>query len=114
MRVWTDWQIVSDIGHVPKAFGRMINQTEWKSGIVRPLKELLPKRKESKEKFLNEQVYRESYVESSKIYFSRNSSYKSPLAMSLQYYMQLIGKTENYNSLDMLVDIALEKWLEKL
>jgi RecB family endonuclease NucS len=52
--------------------------------------------------------------ESSKAYFGRNPSYKSPLAMSLQYYMKLIGKTDNFTSLDMLVDMALEKWLEKL
>ena len=114
MRVWTDWQIVSDVGHVPKAFGRMINHAEWKSGTIRPLKQLLPRRKEIKEKYFVDQVSRERHVESSKAYFGRNPSYKSPLAMSLQYYMKLIGKTEDFTSLDMLVDMALEKWLEKL
>jgi hypothetical protein len=38
---------------------------------------------------------------------------KSPLAMSLSYYMKLIGESEADNSLERIVDMALEGRREK-
>lgn len=90
MRVWTDWKSVSDVGHVPKAVGRMITETEWKSKTVRPLRKLVRGN------------------------FLHSNTHKSPIAMKIPYYIKLIGKSERLNSLDTLVDMALEKWLERL
>ncbi len=90
MRIWTDWKIVSDVGHVPKGTGRMITKSEWELGTVRPLKKLV------------------------KGDFLRSNTHKSPLAMKVTHYMKLIEKSEELNYLDTLVDIALETWLKRL
>ena len=113
MRVWTDWKIVSDVGHVPEAFGRMISLDEWKLGNVRPLTELLPSYKEHRELFWNDKEYRERHVKNNLVLYDNNESYKSPLAMRISYYSKIIGKPEELNNLDKLVDLALERWLEK-
>jgi len=116
MRVWSDWQSVSNIGHVPKALGTMITITELKSGNVRPLANLLPTKKESREKFLKDKAYRERCIDASpyKGVYEKDESYKSPLAMSITHYMKLIEKPEESYSLEVIVNIALEKWLERL
>ena len=90
MRVWTDWQLVSDVGHVPKALGRMITKEEWRSGTARPLRKL------TKGKFLG------------------SATHKSPLAMPIQDYMRVIEESEPFDSLALLIDLATSQWLRRL
>lgn len=90
MRVWTDWKLVSAVGHVPKALGRMITEEEWRSGTARPLRKL------TKGKFLH------------------SATHKSPLAMSIQEYMRLVNEPEPLDSLGHLIDMATAQWLNRL
>jgi RecB family endonuclease NucS len=86
MRVWTDWKSVSDVAHVPKGMGKTkISQAEYESGR-RP--------------------------KSRNYYMHRYPSYKCPLTADFKYYMELVNKQSN--SLDSLVDLALETWLARL
>lgn len=115
MRVWTDWETVSDVGHIPHAFGRMINRAEWKLGNP-PLNKLLKQagwRKRTWEGYFNDKTYRKRFIDSIDSHWD-NPSYRSGLAMRISYYMKLVGQAEESNSLDRLVDMALENWLGRL
>ncbi|NEP58965.1 MAG: DUF91 domain-containing protein [Symploca sp. SIO2G7] len=115
MRLWTDWTIVSDIGHVPQGLGRKISFEEWQAGNIRPLSELLP-RKDIRDKFFTDPEFRKSFTERKKVMFRFEPHYKSGLAMRIEEYQELIGKLEEpswSNSLEYMVDLALETWAEK-
>lgn len=120
MRIWTDWNTVSHLGHVPKGLGRMITKTEWKLGTVLPIVKLLPKHPESRQKFIQDQTYRESFIKSSHLdYYEKNESYRSPLALTSSYYHSLFNQSNSSKNLqsqllDDFVNLALEKWIEKL
>jgi RecB family endonuclease NucS len=117
MRVWTDWTVISAVGHVPKGLGRMISFEEWKSASVRPLNKLLPSKawvdSDSKSQYFTDASYRERFVEKRK-YLRLNPHYKSGLALGPEIYFSLIGKAESSLFLRELVALALETGLEKL
>jgi len=74
MRVWTDGNTVSHVGHVPKGFGRMKTRSEWDAVPV-----------ESRPKHM---------------YMSGSSKSFFP-----------VPRSENLGE---VVDLALQKWLEKI
>lgn len=113
MRIWTDWNTISDIGHVPKGPGRMLSYSEWKAGVVRPLNKILPSQKELRDKYFTDTSYREAFVHRNR-YLCKNPHYKSGLALPFENYIKLTEKPEQTNSLKALVQLALETWLGKL
>jgi RecB family endonuclease NucS len=117
MRVWTDWKTVSDVGYIRKGTGIMISENEYRLGTVNPPAKLLPSTyygKEARDAFKNDQAYRESHIYSTLVEYEYERHFdKSPLAMSLSYYMKLIGESEADNSLERIVDMALEGRREK-
>ena len=100
MRIWTDGKTVSHVGHVAEGFGRMKLKSEWK------------------------QIPRSDWPRN----FQESDSYNSLVPIEITGYMSCIKlPTESieitlesveqeteYLSLDALVDIALEKWRERL
>ncbi len=114
MRLWTDWSQVTDIGHVPEGMGRKISFDEWRTASVRPLNKLLPSNSygSSKEKYFSDSEFRRDFVERYK-YLRRDPHYESGLALSINDYMKLIG-SETSDSLERLLDSALETWLQRL
>lgn len=90
LRLWTDGIVVSDAGHVPEGLGKMRLGKEWE-GI-------------SKEKWPRK-------------YLLDNLSHKSHMPVNSRGYLRMVtGKTEleELPSLEIFVEIALQKWLEKL
>ncbi|MBW4654091.1 MAG: hypothetical protein KME20_13800 [Kaiparowitsia implicata GSE-PSE-MK54-09C] len=115
MRIWTNWSAVTALGHVPKGNGRMVSFEEWQSGSVRPLNKLLPSNSwgNSTEKYFTDKSYRERFV-GRRRYLALNPHYKSGLAMSIERYLALIGREGEALSLEDLINLALETWLEKI
>jgi hypothetical protein len=115
MKVWTDWLSVTSVGHVPKGNGRMVSYEEWRLGSVRPLNKLLPPNcgVHSIERYFTDKDYRERFVEERYKNQASNPHYKSGLAMSIKGYLSLIKKEEEISSLQDLINLALEVWLEK-
>ena len=74
MRVWTDGNTVSHVGHVPKGFGRMKTKAEW---------DAVPVQSRPKHMYMSG---------SSKSFFP-------------------VPRSENLGD---VVDLALQKWLEKI
>ncbi|MGK7882179.1 MAG: endonuclease NucS domain-containing protein [Crocosphaera sp.] len=115
MRIWTDWQNVSALGHITKGSGRMISFEEYHSGSVKPLKKLLPPNSwgDSPERFFSDKAYREKFVERRK-YLALNPHYTSGIAMSTETYFTLIKRGKKSFFLQDLINLALETWIEKL
>ncbi len=111
MRIWTDWQIVTDVGHVPKGNPRMISYEEGISNSVLPLVKMF-KNGSYKERYLQDSNYRERVIRSNASIM--NCHYKSPLALSFEKYQKLIKIDNISNSLDDFINLALETWLKKL
>jgi RecB family endonuclease NucS len=113
MRVWTNYEIVTDVGYVKESLGRILTETEWKLGTVTPLAKLLPPSNSSRrEAYLKDEAYKEIWI---RINGDVKKSYWSgSLAIPIAKYYKITGRVEKSNSLYTLVDIALEKWVEKL
>lgn len=90
LRVWTDGILVTDVGHVPEGLGKMRLEKEWRE---------IPKEKWPRKSLLN------------------NLSHRSHTPVPVQGYLRIT--TGSYDSkelpsLETFVEIALQKWLEKL
>ncbi|MDJ0533396.1 MAG: endonuclease NucS [Xenococcaceae cyanobacterium MO_207.B15] len=95
MRIWTDWKVITDIGHIPKGLGSMITWQEYK------LKSLIPKKK-----------------------FTVNPYRKSAIAMKFELYKSWLQNrqcTQAYqeikdksNSLEEIIDYAIDIWHRKI
>jgi hypothetical protein len=116
MRIWTDWTNVTDISHVPKGLGRTVTKEEWKTGAVQPLKKLQP-RQSSITKELNKNPIRRKKYEQYLLKRINNhyydSHYKFGLAMSIDYYINLIEAQEDLKIIDKLLNLAMNEWLKK-
>ncbi|HEY9907699.1 MAG TPA: hypothetical protein V6D18_08815, partial [Thermosynechococcaceae cyanobacterium] len=99
---------------VPEGMGRKISFEEWQTASVRPLSKILPPNnsRNSKEKYFTDPEYRRVFVERNK-HLRRNPHYDSGLALAISDYMKLIG-LEASDSLEQLIDSALENWLQRL
>jgi RecB family endonuclease NucS len=90
LRVWTDGVQVSDIGHVPEGLGHMRLEEEWKE---------IPKERWPRKSLLD------------------NLSHKSHIPVSAQGYLRILtssSESEALPNLEIFVELALQKWLEKL
>jgi len=111
MRVWTNHEIVTDVGYVKESLGRILTETEWKLGTVTPLAKLLPP-SNRREGYLKDEAYKEMWI---RIHGDAKKSYWSgSLAIPIAKYYKITGRVEESNYLYTLVNIALEKWVEKL
>ncbi|MGL4501872.1 MAG: endonuclease NucS domain-containing protein [Planktothrix sp.] len=95
LRIWTDWEKVTDLSHVTKGIGRIQNLEE------------LNKSGKSLEKY-----YEFLYNHSDKL--------KSSLALPIESYLKWlkiyrkeIPDLEQYDCLDNMINLALEQWLSK-
>jgi RecB family endonuclease NucS len=113
MRLWTDWQTISDLGHVPKGNGRKISVREWQAGNIRPLNKLLPRQAEHRDRFFTNAQYRHEYIKR-QYNVGTNPHYRAGLALRFEHYIQLIGKPTLQPSLSSLVELALNTWLSRL
>jgi RecB family endonuclease NucS len=122
MRIWTNWEIVTDTGYIRKGTGIMINEDEYKLGLVSPSAKLMPdtsyRALGARERFVNEPAYRDNYVMNNLASYvskyGRSYRHGSPLAMSITYYFKIIGKSDESTSLERIVNLALESRLVKL
>ena len=115
MRVWTDWKVVSDIGHVPKGLGNKVNLNELESASVRPPNKLLKSNK-IKKIYFTDPSFREDWVNNIKSqskYFTHSPHYKSGLALSIKDYFELIDQPDHSSHLQDLVTLALKTWVNK-
>jgi hypothetical protein len=111
MRIWHDWQNVSDVGHVPKGNARMISSQEGIEGNITPLNKLFP-RQHQKDSYISDFAYRERFIKFQ--YLCKKPHYKSPLALHLKDYYELVGISNIGNSLEDLLKLALDTWIEKI
>lgn len=58
LRVWTDWQIVSDLAHIPKALGSTITVDKWLEGNLEPLKKVVPQNTLVQERYRQDATWR--------------------------------------------------------
>jgi RecB family endonuclease NucS len=85
LRIWTNGQTISHVGHVPEGFGNMKTHLEW---------EQIPKEK------------RPHMIEG----FSR----KSRTPVEVEIYLGCQNAQEQPDFWEALSDLAIEKWLEKV
>lgn len=112
MRIWTDWQTVSDLGHVPQGNGRKISVSEWQAGKIRPLNKLLPSKEENRQRFFNNPQYRREYI-GQHYNIGTNPHYRAGLALLFEHYARWIDQPKLQPSLECLLDLALETWLKR-
>jgi RecB family endonuclease NucS len=113
MRIWTDWQMVSDLGHVPQGNGRKISVSEWQAGKIRPLSKLLPAKAENRQRFFNSPQYRREYI-GQYHNIGANPHYRAGLALRFENYAKWIDQPKLHPSLEGVVQLALETWLQRL
>ncbi|MBD1918313.1 MULTISPECIES: endonuclease NucS domain-containing protein [Cyanophyceae] len=90
LRIWTDGNLVSNVGHVPDGLGKMRLSEEWS------------------------QMPREKWPRN---YLVGSLSHKSDTPIFAKVYLRLITgdyESDNIPSLESLLEIALQKWLKKL
>ncbi|MCT7951636.1 endonuclease NucS [Ancylothrix sp. C2] len=112
MRVWTDWENVSDVAYVRKGMGIIISETEFRLGTVSPPAKLLPSRyygQQARDAFLNDITFRENHINAI-LRQPQDLRYNGdfPLALSISYYLKLIESSTDFNSLEKIVEMALE------
>lgn len=90
LRIWTDGNLVSNVGHVPDGLGKMRLSEEWSQ---------MPKEKWPRQ------------------YLVQSLSHRSDTPISAEGYLKLTTgnyESETMPSLKSLVEIALKNWLKKL
>lgn len=113
LRIWTDWQIVSDLAHVPKALGRTITVQEWLEGKIKPLNKVVPKSTWLKTRFDNDEVWRLKYINAHR--GSTNvAHYRSGIAMTFDGYRKVIQQPDLSNQLTDITQLALGTWLRRV
>lgn len=85
LRVWTNGQTISHVGHIPEGFGKMKTSLEWEQ--ISPEK-------------------RPRMVDS--------LSSKSCIPVEIEGYLGCRGSTEKPDFWDTLSALAIERWLEKI
>ena len=85
LRTWTDGETISHVGHVPEGFGKMRTKSEW---------EQVPPEK------------RPPMMES--------LSSKSRTPLESEIYLKQLNVSDRNQFWNLLTDLAIEKWLEKL
>ena len=84
LRVWTNGQTISHVGHIPEGFGKMRTKLEW---------EQIPPEKRP--------------------HMMESSSSKSRTPVEVEGYLGCRGSLEKPDFWDSLSALAIEKWLEK-
>ena len=84
LRVWTNGQTISHVGHVPKGFGKMRTMSEWQ--------QISPEKRP---------------------HMVQNSSSRSRTPVKVEGYLGYQSSSEKPNFWDTLSTLAIEKWLEK-
>jgi hypothetical protein len=126
MRLWTDWETVSALGHTPDAMGKMVSFEEWESASVRPLNRVLPKGMSwrhdswipveiSQNKYFTDPVYRAEFIHQHRyLPHASQHNYRSGVAMSATSYLEYMGQSNTSLQLSEFVNLALETWLSKI
>lgn len=86
LRIWTDGQKISHVGHIPEGFGKMKTRLEW---------DLVPLEKRPRNA-------------SDFSYTSR-----SPVPVGIEGYLNYLNDVGNLNFWEVLSTLAIEKWIEK-
>jgi RecB family endonuclease NucS len=86
LRIWTDGQAISHVGHIPEGFGKMKTRSEW---------EEIPLEKRPRK--------------SGDFSFTSRSS----IPVSIQAYIRHQSDEEKMNLWDVLSSLAIKTWLEK-
>jgi RecB family endonuclease NucS len=110
MRVWTDWQVVSDLAHIPQALGRTVTVDEWLEGRIRPLNKVLPKGQWLKQRYDDDEVWRLKFINAHRS-STRLAHYRSGVALTFTSYQQVVQRPELLNSLIDIAQLALKTWL---
>lgn len=113
LRLWTNWETVSDLAHVPKAVGRTITIEEWREGNLAPLKKVLPKNKFGQEQYENWPGWKERYIDTRSGALN-NAHYKSGIAMTFEIYKKITGQSELSNNFSEILKLALNTWIVRL
>ncbi|HEY9909031.1 MAG TPA: hypothetical protein V6D18_15660 [Thermosynechococcaceae cyanobacterium] len=85
LRVWTNGQTISHVGHVPEGWGRMETREEWKQ---------TPPEKRP--------------------YMMESLSSKSRTPVEIEGYLSCQGSEQKPSFWDTLSDLTIERWLEKI
>jgi RecB family endonuclease NucS len=85
VRLWIDGTSVSHVGHIPEGVGKMKLQSQW---------DAIPKEKQPQ--------------------LMQSLSYKSLIPVSINWYGNLRDSCKISDSLELLVDLSLSKWLVKV
>ena len=82
VRLWIDGTSVSHVGHIPEGMGKMKLQSQW---------DAMPKEKQPQ--------------------LMQSLSYKSLIPVPIDWYSNLRDTCKISDSLELLVDLSLSKWL---
>jgi hypothetical protein len=110
LRIWTDWQNVLSLGHVPKGLGRKVTFEEFKEARVKPLKKLLEKH--SFEGYNSDEEWRSRLSDQAFDQYNKNplGHYTSGFALTPSQYTKILNTELNNFSLLAFLDLSLETW----
>jgi RecB family endonuclease NucS len=113
LRVWTDWQTVSDLAHIPKALGSTITVDEWLKGNLEPLKKVVPQNTLVQERYRQDATWRSEFINGHRGN-KAVAHHQSGIAMTFELYRTLMAQPHLSSELEMLTQLALQTWRRRL
>ncbi len=113
LRIWSDWQLVSDLAHIPKALGKTVTINEWLEGHHRPQKKVVPQNALVQEKYHQDAVWRSEFISGHRGNRAV-AHYQSGIAMTFELYCTMTDQTNLSNELVTLVNVTLKTWQSRL
>jgi hypothetical protein len=110
LRIWTDWQDVLFLGHVPKGLGRKVTFEEFKKARVKPLRKLLGKY--GFERYNTDESWRSQLSDQAFNQYNENplGHYTSGFVITPLQYIKILNTESNNFSFSAFLDLSLEIW----
>jgi hypothetical protein len=113
VRIWTDWQRVTDIGYVPDGLGQKLTFAEFRAGVVKPMKRALGYR--SYNRYFTDPVWRKVVADEQEARYNRHpwADAKYEYALTVVQYEKLMNISLLDNCLMTFVNSSLQNYLRQ-
>jgi hypothetical protein len=113
VRIWTDWQRVTDMGYMPDGLGQKLTFTEFRVGVVKPMKRALGYR--SYNRYFTDPAWRKVVADEQEARYNRHpwADAKYEYALTVAQYEKLMNISLLDNSLMTFVNLSLKNYLKQ-
>jgi hypothetical protein len=108
VRLWTDWQRVTDFGHIPDGLGRKVTFAEFRAASVQPMRRSLGNR--SYNRYYKDPSWRKQVADEQEARYNRHpwSGSQYEYALTLPQYEKLINQKFPDNTVMTFVKLSLD------